>query len=393
MSASDAARPVVVEDGWAMPWPGAKLAAEAEAAGALGFCSGEFADSNAYVSLAEMAMATTTAMIGPGIAYARSPFVHASAIRQIHTMAPGRVFLGLGSGTKRMNTSWFAAPFDPALRRMEEMVGAIRAFLTGLRDTRRTPSPLSGSEPFGERLAITMGRAGGMLIGAYLAGVLTIGAGLRLMMRVLAATSPDDVQGRLTEADEIVGNVSVGGSMFLIVIVGMGAAVVGLALFSILRRWLPNRSLAGGLVGVAIGAGVAVRPSGLLTSANSDFTLVAPVALAVALCVATLVLFGATFGVLVDRLAPRWPRPGWSPRGVVSVLPFGALLLAPPLFVATVIGVLGGTFAPRLRVERDHPVQPDGEAATARLGRILVLALGGLGIISIVVAAGQVLAL
>ena len=30
------------------------------------------------------------------------------------------------------------------------------------RDTRRTSSPLSGSEAFGERLAVTMGRAGGM---------------------------------------------------------------------------------------------------------------------------------------------------------------------------------------------------------------------------------------
>lgn len=264
-----------------------------------------------------------------------------------------------------------------------------------LRHTRRTPSPLSGREPFGERLAVTVGRAGGMLIGAFLSGVLTIGAGGRLMMRVLAATSSDDVQGLRTEADEIVGHVSVGGSVFLIVIVGIGAAVVGLALFSVLRRWLPDRSLAAGLVGVAIGAGLLVRPVGLLTSANSDFTLVAPVALAVAFCLATLVLFGATFGVLVDRLAPRWPRPGWNPRGVVSVLPFAVLLSAPPLFVATVIGVLTGTVAPRLRspVARDHYVLPDVEGAATRLGRILVMALGGLGSLSIVVAAGQVLAL
>ena len=70
-----------------------------------------------------------------------------------------------------------------------------------LRHTRRTPSPLSGSEPFGERLAVTVSRAGGMLIGAYLGGLLTIGAGGRLMMRVLAATSSDDVQGLRTEAD------------------------------------------------------------------------------------------------------------------------------------------------------------------------------------------------
>jgi hypothetical protein len=208
------------------------------------------------------------------------------------------------------------------------LVAATLAVL--LRDTRRTPSPFTGSEGFGERLSVTTGRVGGMLIGAIVAGVLTIGAGLRLMMRVLAATSADDVQGRLTEADEVIGKVSFGGSMFLIVIVGVGAALVGLALFSTLRRWLPDRSLAAGLVGVSIGAGVAVLPVGLLTSGNSDFTLVAPVALAVSFCVAILVLFGATFGVLVDRLAPIWPRRGWSPRGVVSVLPFPAILPAPP---------------------------------------------------------------
>jgi hypothetical protein len=264
-----------------------------------------------------------------------------------------------------------------------------------LRHTRRTPSPITGSEPFGERLAVTVSRTGGMLIGAYLAGVLTTGAGGRLMMRVLAATSSDGVQGLQTEADETIGEVSVGGSAFLIVGVGIGAAVVGLALFSTLRRWLPDRSLAAGLVGVAIGAGLLVRPAGLLTSGNSDFTLIAPVALAVALCLATFVLFGATFGVLVDHLAPRWPRPGWSPRGVVSVLPFAVLLPVPPLFVATVIGVLAGTVAPRLRspAARDHPVRPDVEDAGARVGRTLVMALGGVGTFSIVVAAGQVLAL
>ena len=264
-----------------------------------------------------------------------------------------------------------------------------------LRHTRRTPSPLSGSEPFGERLAVTVSRAGGMLIGAYLAGVLTVGAGGRLMMRVLAATSSDDVQGLRTEADEIIGEVSVGGSVFLIAVVGIGAAVVGLALFSLLRRWLPERSLAAGLVGVAIGAGLLVRPAGLLSSTNSDFTLIAPVALAVALCVATLVLFGASFGVLVDRLAPRWPRPGWSAQGVVSVLPFAVLLLAPPLFVAAVIGVLAGTGATRLRslAAPDHPVRPDADHPDTRFGRILVMALGGLGSLSVVVAAGQVLAL
>lgn len=278
-------------------------------------------------------------------------------------------------------------------------VGCVVAMLVAatitfwLRDTRRTPSPLTGGEPFRERLSVTVGRMGGMLAGAYLAGVLTIGVGIRLMMRVLAATSSEEAQGRFTDADEIVGEVSLDGSLFLIVIGGIGSAVVGLALFSILRRWLPDRSLAAGLIGVAIGGGVFVRPVGLLTADNPDFTLVAPVGLAVAFCVVTLVLFGATFGVLVDRLAARWPRPGRSLLGMVSVVPFVALLLTPPAFVLGGIAVLVGTFAPQVRssVKRDPPVRPDENGAVERFGRLLVLAIGAAGSISILVAAVEVL--
>ena len=263
-----------------------------------------------------------------------------------------------------------------------------------LRHTRRTPSPLTGTEPFGERLAVTVGRVGGMLLGAFLAGVLTIGAGSRLMMRILAMTSSDDVQGLRTEADEIIGRVSAGGTTFLIVVAGIGSAAAGLVLFLALRRWLPDRSLIAGLVGVAIGAGLVVRPSGLIASDNSDFALVEPVALAVVLCLAIIVLFGATFGVLVDRLAPRWPRPGWSVRGVVSVLPFGLLLPAPPLFIAAVIGVLVATLAQTLRPAA--AVDGQGRNSVERagtLGRILVAAFGALGGLSVVTAAGQVLAM
>ena len=123
---------MTLERGWAMPWPGAEIAREAEAAGAQAFCSGEFADRNAYVALAEMAANTTTAKIGTGVAYAfaRSPFVHASAVRHVDKLTPGRVFLGLGSGTRRMNEDWFAAAADRPLARMADMVGAIRAYLT-----------------------------------------------------------------------------------------------------------------------------------------------------------------------------------------------------------------------------------------------------------------------
>ena len=123
---------MAVENGWAMPWPGAALAGAAEDAGALAFCTGEFANRNAYVTLAEMAAHTKSAMVGTAVAYAftRSPFVHASAIRQIHESAKGGVFCGLGSGTFRMNQDWFSVASDRPLTRMADMVGALRAYLT-----------------------------------------------------------------------------------------------------------------------------------------------------------------------------------------------------------------------------------------------------------------------
>ncbi|MGA9488735.1 MAG: LLM class flavin-dependent oxidoreductase [Mycobacterium sp.] len=116
---------------WGLPWPGQALATQAETAGAQAFCAGEFADLNAYVTSAEMALGTSQAKIGPGIAYAfaRSPFVHASAVRHLCTLAPGRVFLGLGSGTSRMNKDWFGVDAAHPAPRMAELIEVIRAFL------------------------------------------------------------------------------------------------------------------------------------------------------------------------------------------------------------------------------------------------------------------------
>lgn len=116
---------------WGLPWPGRERAAQAEDAGASAFCAGEFSDLNAYVTSTEMALATSNATVGPGIAYAfaRSPFVHASAARHLSKHAPGRVFLGLGAGTPRMNRDWFGVDASHPAPRMAELIEVIRAFL------------------------------------------------------------------------------------------------------------------------------------------------------------------------------------------------------------------------------------------------------------------------
>ncbi len=125
---------------WGMPWPGAELAQRCEQAGAQAFCAGEFADASAYVTATEMAHGTQRAVTGPGIAYAfaRSPFVHAAAVRHLNKIAPDRIFLGLGAGTGRMNRDWFGVDSAHPAPRMAELVDCIRAFLQAENDQKIT---------------------------------------------------------------------------------------------------------------------------------------------------------------------------------------------------------------------------------------------------------------
>jgi 5,10-methylenetetrahydromethanopterin reductase len=121
---------VLVEYG--MPWPGAEVAPDAEAGGISAFVAGEFADHEAYLTVAEMAHGSHTARVGTGIAYAfaRTPFAHATALRQLSRMAPGRLFAGLGSAAYRINRDWFGVEADQPVKRMSELVEVLRAYLT-----------------------------------------------------------------------------------------------------------------------------------------------------------------------------------------------------------------------------------------------------------------------
>lgn len=114
-----------------MPWPGTGVAREAEQAGVGAFCTGDFVDHDAYVTLAEMVANTDRALVGTAIAYAfaRTPYAHATAIRQLHAVAPGRLFLGLGTAAYRINRDWFDVPADRPVDRVAETVQAVRAWL------------------------------------------------------------------------------------------------------------------------------------------------------------------------------------------------------------------------------------------------------------------------
>lgn len=199
------------------------------------------------------------------------------------------------------------------------------------RGTRRPPSlswDLDAS--VGTRFRSVVTRGAGSLFGAIVAGVLVIGLGGRLMMRVMAATSPATAQGAITDMDAVVGQVTVAGSVGFVAFVGVGAGLIGWLLRLVLRRWLPDQSMWAGLVGAGIGAGLLARGSSLLEPDSIDFVILSPAWLAVALILALIVTFGMVLGVLTDLLAERWPEPTNVAQGL-WLLPLVTVVVVPPL--------------------------------------------------------------
>ena len=97
-----------------------------------------------------------------------------------------------------------------------------------------------------DTLSDAMRTLGAVVSAGVVAGLLVLGLGGRLVMRLLAATSGSAAQGRLTEAGERVGEITVDGTMGFLVFVGLGGGLVTAFAYLVVRRWLPNTAGAAG---------------------------------------------------------------------------------------------------------------------------------------------------
>jgi len=106
-----------------------ELARRAEDAGFHAVFSVEFFNRHAYVPLGAIAGATRRVRIGTAIAnaFTRAPLLHASAAMDLDELSGGRMILGLGSATRRMNEDWYGVPFSQPAPRMRELVELLRA--------------------------------------------------------------------------------------------------------------------------------------------------------------------------------------------------------------------------------------------------------------------------
>lgn len=246
---------------------------------------------------------------------------------------------------------------------------AVWLVVTGWDTERAAPLAFASDTPVRTRFAAIAQRTSGMMAAAVVASILVPGMGGRLLMRLLAATSGDRAQGRLTDAEEIVGDVTFGGTLAFVIFIGLVGGLMSLGLFVLLRRWMPVRSVFAGLAAAGIGGGLLARPSGLIDPDNRDFRILSPTWLAIACAVAVIVLYGMLLVALVDRWATTWPPPGRSTAGVLSVLP-GAVVFAvaaaaiiPALVIALL--VMGALLVrPRLDMTRMARAEPIGRTFT-----------------------------
>ena len=200
------------------------------------------------------------------------------------------------------------------------------------------------------------------------AGIMAAGAGGRLVMRLLAATSGDRAQGRITEAAEVVGRISVGGTIGFVVFTALffGSATGGVYL--LVRRWLPV-GRAGGLTYGAlllVLAGTRLDP---LREGNADFDLVGPGWLSV-LAFSALVLFhGMLVAALAGRIGRAVPLLSRDPRAVAGHAPLLLLGPLPPVVLAlAVVGalvVLATRARPVIAAWHAPHLRPAGQAVLA----------------------------
>lgn len=172
--------------------------------------------------------------------------------------------------------------------------------------TRTAASPYA-SEVLRE---ITRGGLAGLIVGVLLAGI-----GGRLVMRLAALLVPS-ADGAFTENGNRVGDITLGGSLGIVIAIGLLFGAVAGSLWVVIRPWLPRSRLAAALVTIPVAVALGTR--GLVEARNEDFEVLGHDPLVVASLVILVAAFGPAL-VLVDAwLDRRLPHPGPADHRVIG---------------------------------------------------------------------------
>jgi hypothetical protein len=204
-----------------------------------------------------------------------------------------------------------------------------------------------------------------LLVGGGVAGLCMAGAGGRLVMRLLAVTSPED-DGRLTDAGETIGEISLAGTSGFVafgVVIGCATAL----LYGLVRWWLPAGRVGGAAFGLLLLLGLSTV-FGPLEPDSRDFQVVGPAWLSIAAFATLAVAHGMLVATASTWLSGRVPLlqsakdARWYLPLLLVLIPLGAGALAIAAWMVAAIGVGWAVAALRLKVSRGRRRGADVES-------------------------------
>ena len=216
-------------------------------------------------------------------------------------------------------------------------------------------------------------------VGGMWTGLLVTGPAVRLIMRLLAVTAGDRAQGMQTEAEEVVGDIDLDGTIGLFIFGGLLPALVSAGIYVVIRRWLPAGRWGGIAFGVLHLVVVATRVDPLRAD-NPDFDIVGPGWLAALLFGVACLAHGVAVAAFTNRFSLELPARAGSKRSarvVVPLVPTVFVLLASAFFAIPIaVGLAVALVVSRIDVARRRWVDPAGRLVLA--GLALVTAPGAL---------------
>jgi hypothetical protein len=190
------------------------------------------------------------------------------------------------------------------------------------------------SRSLGDTMAARLRETAIIVVGSGIAGALVGGVGSRVVMRIAALAAPE-VRGALTENGNVVGEITLQGTIALMILAGLSSAVFGAGAFVVARPWLPRRTV---LCGLVFGAFLlALAGAAVVDKGNADFVILGDRLLNVAMFSGLFFAFGLVASsaiAVLDRRVP--PAASLSPR-MWALTAVSALPIVP--------GVLGVAFA------------------------------------------------
>lgn len=234
-----------------------------------------------------------------------------------------------------------ASPFAPSPRAVldaREDVGMDTPTVGAATGTKvRPPS----SSPAREILRdITRGGLAGLVVGILLAGVVG-----RVVMRLAAVLVPGSAGG-VTENGNVIGTITLGGTMGIVVGIGLLFGAVAGSIWVTIRPWLPASRARRAVLAIPIAIGLGAPA--LVQARNPDFAILQHNALIIGLLVVLVALFGPALvvaeGWLDRRLPHPQPRDTGATTGYVVVTVLGLLLtflIIVPMYLGTSMVLAG----------------------------------------------------